>query len=89
MTLSGNLDLVQVCQGLVNSSIVLLDHGFTALAVGFLDGILDGGDGFIFGQHTADREEAGLHNGVDAAAHANFFGDIVSIDHVEFEILSR
>ena len=38
-------------------------------------------------QHAADGEEAGLHDGVDAAAHAGIVGHLVAVDHVELELL--
>jgi hypothetical protein len=41
------------------------DDGLAALAVGLLDGLLDGSMASR-GQHAADGEEAGLHDGVDA-----------------------
>ncbi len=36
---------------------------------------------FSRGKHTGDGEEAGLHDGVDAAAHAGFARDLVRVDH--------
>src|SRR5262249_43183496 len=80
------LDFVGMAEGFVYRRVVLLDHGFTALAVGLLYGVLDGGDGLFAGQHAADGEETGLHDGVDAAAHARGFGDFVTIDDVEFQL---
>ena len=47
--LVGDLDLVQVGQGAVHGLEVLLHHGFTALAVGLFDGMLDLGNGLLRG----------------------------------------
>ena len=74
LTSRRNLDLVQMIERSVHGGEVLLHHGFAAPAVGLLDGVLDGGDGFLARQHSADGEEAGLHDGVDAAAHAGCRG---------------
>ncbi len=82
-----HLDLVQVGQGLVHGGKVFLDDGFTALAVRFLDGLFDLADGFIARQDAGDGKEAGLHDGIHAAAHAGLFGHIVGIDGVEPELL--
>ena len=38
-------------------------------------------------QHAGEREEAGLHHGVDAAAHARLAGHAVGVDHAEAEAL--
>ncbi len=85
--LGRNRDLVKVGEGAVHGGKVLLHHGFAALAVSLLDRLLDSGDGFIAGQHAADGEEAGLHDGVDAPAHAGFLGHAVAVDHVEPQFL--
>ena len=39
-------------------------------AVGLFDRLLDAGDGLVLRQDAGDGEEAGLHHGVDAPAHA-------------------
>jgi hypothetical protein len=76
-----------VFEGGVDGLEVLLNDRFTAAAVGFLDGLLDLGDGLFAGQDAADGEEAGLHHGVDAGAHAGGLGDGVGVDGVELELL--
>jgi hypothetical protein len=43
---------------------------FALFAIRLLDGLLDLGDGLIARQYAGDGEEAGLHDGVDARAHA-------------------
>ena len=78
---------MQVGQGGIHGGEILLHHRFAALLVGLLDGLLDGGDGFLARQHAADGEEAGLHDGVDAASHARFFGHRIGVDDVELQLL--
>ena len=68
---------------------VFLHHGFAALAVGLLDGLLDLRDGFFARQHAADGEEAGLHDGVDARAHAGIARHRVAVDDVELDLLAQ
>ncbi len=63
--LFGNGNLVQMSQGIVDSSVVLLDDRFTALTVGFLNRFLDLSNGLFFGQNAADGEETGLHDRID------------------------
>jgi len=87
VTLSGNLDLVEVAEGRIHGGEILLHHAFAALAVSLLDGVLDGLDGFLARQHSADGEEARLHDGVDATAHAGLLGHIVTVDDVELQLL--
>ena len=84
----GDGHFVEVGQGLVHGVEVLLDDRITLLAVGLLDGLLDLGDGLLAGQHAGDGEEAGLHDGVDAHAHAGVLGHFVGIDDVELELLA-
>ncbi len=45
------------------------------------------GDGFFAGQNATNGKEAGLHDGVDAATHARFAGNFVSVDDVELNVL--
>ena len=87
VTWAGTLTSIEVLEGVVHRGEILLYHGLAALAVGLLDGVLDGVDGFVARQHAADGEEAGLHDGVDAPAHAGVLGHLVAIDHVELEFL--
>jgi hypothetical protein len=87
--LAGHLDLVQVGQGCVHRGVVQLDDLFALHAVGLLDRLLDLGDGLVARQHAGDREEAGLHDGVDAPAHPGVAGHAVGVDHVDLELLSR
>ena len=89
VTVAGNLHFVQVVERGIHRGVVLLHDRFAALAVGLLDGVLDGGDGLFARQHAGDGEEAGLHDGVDAAAHAGDLGHLVAIDDVELQLLGR
>ena len=79
--------LVQVRQGLVHSFVVLVDHAFAALAIGLLDGVFDLRDRFFTWQHTGYGKKAGLHDGVDAVAHAGLFSHIIGVDGVELQLL--
>ena len=78
---------MQVAQGRIHRGVVFLHHALTALAVSLLDSVLDGGNGFLARQHSADGEETRLHDGVDAAAHAGLLGHIVTVDDVKLELL--
>ena len=82
-----NFDLVQMIERSIHGGKVLLHHGFAAPAIGLLNGVLDGGNGFLARQHSADGEEAGLHHGVDAAAHAGVFRHLDGVDHEEAQLL--
>ena len=85
--LGGNLDLEQVGERLVHRRDVLL-HDFLALAaVGLLDGVFDLLDGLLARQHAGQGEEAGLHDRVDARAHAGGLGDADRVNHVELDLL--
>ena len=53
------------------------------LAVGLLDRLLDLGDRLLARQYARDCKVAGLHDRVDAAAHAGFLGHSVSVDGEE------
>ena len=78
---------VQVGQGGIHSLDVLGHHFVTLLAVGLLDGFLNVADGFIGRNHTGEVEEAGLHDHVDAAAHARGLGHLEGINAVHLDVL--
>ena len=63
--------------------VVAVQQALALLAVGLFDRLLDVGDGLVPRQDAGDGEEAGLHDGVDAPAHAGALGDAVGIDDVE------
>ena len=52
-------------------------------AVGFFDGRLDMADGFVLGHDVRNGEEAGLHDCVDALAHARIAGHLVGVNHID------
>ena len=83
------LDLFQVRQRMIHGGKVLLHHRLAALAVGLLDRLLDLLDRLLARQHAADGEEAGLHDGVDARAHAGLARHLVAVDHVELDLLAQ
>ena len=85
--LSGIRHQVQVGNGLIHGFVILTHNSFAFFTVGFFDGVFNLRQGFIARQHTADGKETGLHDGVDAAAHAGSFSHLVGIDHVELELL--
>ncbi len=66
---------------------VPLDHRATALAVGLLDRVLDRLDRFVLRQHSGEREEARLKDGVDAPAQSGVASDVQRVDDVEPEAL--
>jgi len=41
---------MEMRQGRVHGGVVALHHGFAALAVSLVNGLLDGGDGFVGGR---------------------------------------
>ena len=83
----GDDDLVEVRQRHVHGLEILLDDLLALGAVGLLDGLLDGGDGLFLGEDARDGEEAGLHDGVHAAAHARVARHGVAVDDVEAGLL--
>ena len=80
-------NLVQVRERLIDDLAVPAHDLGPALAVGLLDRLLDVVDRFVARQHAGDREEAGLHDGVDARAHAGALGEVVGVDGEEAELL--
>ena len=85
----GNFYFEQICQRLIDGGKILVHHRLAALAISFADGILDRRDRLFPGQHIADGEETGLHDGIDAAAHACFARDLVGINHMEFQLAGQ
>jgi hypothetical protein len=57
------------------------------VAVGLLHRLLDPLDGLVGGQHAGELEEAGLHHGVDAVAHAHVARHPVGVDDPELDLL--
>ena len=85
--LAGHLHFVQVGQSLIHGVVVLLNHRLATLGIGFLDALLDLVDGVFARQDARDGKEAGLHDGVDAPAHAGGLGHLVGVDHEEAHFL--
>ena len=88
-TAAGGVHGVQVRQGGVDGGEVLLDDLGAALGVALLDRVLDARDGLVRGEDAGDREEAGLHDGVDAAAHPRFAGHAHGVDGVDLQALGE
>ena len=85
--LSGNLDLDQAGDGDVDGVPVLLDDLVALLAVGLLGVGLHVLIRLIVGDDVGQLEEGGLHDGVDAVAHANLTGQLDGVDGVELGFL--
>ena len=71
----------------VDGGEVAIDDSLAALRVRLLHEALDAGDRVGRGQHAGEVEETGLHDRVDAVAHANFFGNGERIDHPQIDRL--
>ena len=84
-----NLHLGKMRNGGVHGLKVLLDDGFAALAVSFLNALLDFINGFIARQYAGDGKEAGLHNRVDATAHAGFCSHFMRVDNIEAQFFGN
>ena len=87
VTVPGTFTSCRLARVWSTASKFFLHHRFAALAVGLLDALLDLVDGLVARQHAADGEEAGLHDGVDAPAHAGASGHFVGVDDVEAQLL--
>src|SRR5208282_2481369 len=81
--LARDLDLVQMRNRRIHGCVVLLNDGFAALAIGIRNRFLDGGNRLVPWQHAANGEEAGLHDGVDAATHACGARHGVAVNHIK------
>lgn len=71
----------------VNCLTVFGDHLLAKLAVTLLNGVFDVIYSFLFRKHAGKGEESNLHNCINAAAHAGFFGHSITVDGVKLEIL--
>jgi hypothetical protein len=81
------MDLIQMSQRLIDRLIVLLDNGFTALAIGLFDALLNLRYGLLARQDAAQREEAGLHDRIDAIRHAQITRHLMRVNHIEAQPL--
>ena len=74
-------------QGLVHRRVVLLHHRLALPGVGLVNGFLDLRNRLLARQHVGNGEEARLHDGVDAAAHAGGLGHGIGVNHITFQFL--
>jgi hypothetical protein len=75
-------------EGRIDGGVVAVQQLLALLAVGLLHRLLDLRDGLVLRQDAGDGEEAGLHDGVDAPAHAGLLGDAVGVDTKNLSPLS-
>ncbi len=81
---AGDFDGMKGGEGGIDGGPVFLDDGFAFADVGFFNGFLDRVDGDVAGEDVAEGEEAGLHHGVDLAAHAGGAGNGEGVDGEDF-----
>ncbi len=81
-----NCHLAQVSQGIVHRREVARHHLGPLAGITLLYALLDQRNRLVPWQHPGQREEAGLHYGVDAIAHAVLLGHPIPIDAVELDI---
>jgi hypothetical protein len=82
-----HLHLVEVRQRGVHYLKVALHHLDAARAVGLFDRLLDMRDRLVARQHAGDREEAGLHDGIDPPSHPRLARHLIGVDHGEAQPL--
>src|SRR6266704_6141390 len=78
----------QISQRLVDGGKVLGHYSFTPLAISFLDGFLNGGNGLFARQDIADGKETSLHDRIDSRSHSGLAGDSITIDDIKLEFLA-
>jgi hypothetical protein len=74
VTWAGTLTSNRLASVWSTAAMFFLHHFLALAAVGLLDGVFDLLDGFLARQHAGQGEEAGLHDRVDARAHAGGLG---------------
>ena len=79
-------DFMQMRERVIHRLQIHFHHLVALFGVGLLDGIFDGFNGLVARQHAGEGEEADLHDGVDAAAHAAVTGDFGGVDDKEFRL---
>ena len=84
ISLGGDGDFVERGQCGIDGGKVFFHHLGAFAGVGFFDCALDRGDGLFVRKGSGEREEAGLHDGVDPPAHAGLAGDRVGVDGEKF-----
>src|SRR5262249_41036837 len=82
-------DFMQMLEGVVDRFQIHLDDLLALLAVGLLDGILDGLDGLLTRQNAGKSKKADLHDCVDASPHPAVAGYLGCIDDVELNLLGQ
>ena len=80
---------MQVSQRGINRGKVFLNDGIAFFGIGFLNRVLNLLNSFVFRQNVGNREEAGLHDGVDALAHTGFASNLYRIDGVELKLFGN
>ena len=83
----GNRDLGQAGERCVDRDEVATHDIRTAATVGLLDAVLDQPDRDVLRDHVCQREEAGLHHGVDARAEPGVVRDAGGVDDPQVEVL--
>ena len=83
----GHRNFLQAGDGDVDSVAVLLNYVVALLAVGLLDSGLHVLVRVLVGDNVGKLEESGLHDGVDAVAHANLRRQLDGVDGVELGVL--
>ncbi|MNL06706.1 hypothetical protein D3C87_1273510 [compost metagenome] len=78
--------LAEVSQGIVHRREVARHHLWPLAGIALLDALLDQRNSLVPWQEPGQGEEAGLHYGVDAIAHAVLLGHPIPIDAVELDI---
>src|SRR2546428_8531364 len=83
---SWHIHCIQMGQCFIDSTEVFLYDCFTTFAIGLLDALFDAFNGLFSRQDTADGEETGLHDGINAPTHTYAAGNLVSIDDIKLEL---
>ena len=78
---------MHVRQRSVNRGKVLLNNRVALLGISLLNRVLDFRNRLFARQNVGNREEARLHDGVDALAHAGFARNFYGVDGVELQLL--
>ncbi len=77
---------MEVGQGVIHRREVARHHLGPLAGIALLDALLDKRDRLVPRQDTGQGEEAGLHDGVDAIAHAVALGDPIAVDAIELDV---
>ena len=80
-----NRDLMQMFECGIDRRKILAYDRLSTFSVSLAYGFLDSVDRFIGLEHSADRKEAGLHDGIDAIAELLFLSHSIGIDGVDLD----